>query len=731
MTKKIKTGRLTLPTELNFYDETKELLEKWGADAIRDSDGTDLDPDLLDLDATIYSKYFVARGDNDFAVQYLDETQRIFVMTDWHTAVNDTLEINIRAGFLEDQIVPDYEHDPKTWWQVHNRTTDELIDVSKWDIDPDTHIVTIQDTTPFHEYTVNVLVYMRWDPTQMYNHITNNWGDKAKEIPFDVRYPNSKQHMADTLRAWCEANPKVDVVRFTTFFYHFTLFFNDKGKEKFVDWFGYGSSVSPKALEAFEQEYGYRLVAEDFIQAGYYNTTYVPPTKEYLDYLNFQQRFVSQEAKVLVDIVHEYGKEAIMFLGDNWIGTEPYGKYFKDIGMDAVVGSVGGGQTMRLISDIPHVKYTEGRFLPYFFPDTFYEGNDPTIEGIDNWVTARRAIMRSPLSRIGYGGYPSLAYKFPKFVDMVTNIADEFRAIIGNIENKKPYARKTVAVMNAWGELRRWQAFMVAHALHYKQIYSYMGILESLSGLDVDVEFITFDEVKAGIPSHIDVIINAGDADTAFSGGVVWNDPEFVATIRKWVYEGHGFIGVGEPSAYEKGGRYFQLADILGVDKERGFTLSVDKYFTSVNEKDHFITKDLETEFNYGEQINNTYALNEDVEIIRMDNENVTLSAHQYGRGRGIYMMGLPYSHENTRILSRAIFYSQQDETSFDQFLSSNIHTELNVYKEANKVALLNNTSEIQVTTVFDGQGNAQALTLNPAEIKWGELNEETLEITF
>ena len=139
----------------------------------------------------------------------------------------------------------------------------------------------------------------------------------------------------------------------------------------------------------------------------------------------------------------------------------------------------------------------------------------------------------------------------------------------------------------------------------------------------------------------------------------------------------------------------------------------------------------METEFNYGEQINNTYALNEDVEIIRMDNENVTLSAHRYGRGRGIYMMGLPYSHENTRILSRAIFYSQQDETSFDQFLSSNIYTELNVYKEANKVALLNNTSEIQVTTVFDGQGNAQALTLNPAEIKWGELNEETLEITF
>ena len=43
-----------------------------------------------------------------------------------------------------------------------------------------------------------------------------------------------------------------------------------------------------------------------------------------------------------------------------------------------VVGSVGGGATLRMVSDIPHVKYTEGRFLPYFFPDVFREGNDPT-----------------------------------------------------------------------------------------------------------------------------------------------------------------------------------------------------------------------------------------------------------------------------------------------------------------------------------------------------------------
>ena len=34
------------------------------------------------------------------------------------------------------------------------------------------------------------------------------------------------------------------------------------------------------------------------------------------------------------------------------------------------------GVSLYLISDIPGVKYTEGRFLPYFFPDTFHQGGD-------------------------------------------------------------------------------------------------------------------------------------------------------------------------------------------------------------------------------------------------------------------------------------------------------------------------------------------------------------------
>ena len=34
-------GRVTIPTDVDVVPETLEILERWGADAIRDCDGTD------------------------------------------------------------------------------------------------------------------------------------------------------------------------------------------------------------------------------------------------------------------------------------------------------------------------------------------------------------------------------------------------------------------------------------------------------------------------------------------------------------------------------------------------------------------------------------------------------------------------------------------------------------------------------------------------------------------
>lgn len=712
-------GRVTLPSESNFLNETKEMLGRWGADALRDSDGTKLDAATKALDAKIYTTYFVARGHNEFAQEHMDECQQMLLMSKHNVATENTVTIDFLDGYYREQVVADYVHDPKKWWEVIDRTTGEVVPVSCWEVDQDKDLVTIKDAVPFHEYTVSFFVYAIWDPTQMYNHITNNWGDKPHDIPFDVRQANSGAFAKDYLKQWLIDNPDTDVVRFTTFFYHFTLVFNDQAKEKFVDWFGYGATVSIKALEEFEQEYGYALRPEDIVDNGYYNSTFRVPTRAYRDYMDFIQRFVAKKAKELVEITHEAGREAMMFLGDNWIGTEPYGPYFEDIGLDAVVGSVGGGATLRLISDIPGVKYTEGRFLPYFFPDTFYEGNDPCIEAIDNWLSARRALMRNPVDRIGYGGYLSLAYKFPKFVDYIEKVTDEFRLIYDNVKGKKAYCGLKVGILNSWGKIRSWQPYMVAHALWYKQTYSYFGILESLSGAAVDVQFLSFDEIREhGVPADIDVIINAGDAGTAFSGGEEWLDEKLVTTIRQWVYNGGGFVGVGDPTAIHHGGRFFQLADILGVDKELGFTLSTDKYFKTALDK-HFITEDRSADFDFGESKHDIYALSPATEIIEYSNSEVHMAANTYGKGRGVYISGLPYSYENTRLLMRAMFYAASKEDRYHIWYADNLNCEVNAYPESGKYAILNNSNETQTTKFYDGEGNCETITLEPCEILW------------
>ena len=572
-------GRLTLPIQTGMDEEIRRLIARLGADAVRNSDGTELPDIVSELATKVYATYFVGRGDNAWADAHPEEATRIFLMSDRVAATADgPVSIDLLASWFADQVRPDTGCDVSRWWQAHDRTTGQELSASAWGIEADGRTVTVHEAIAGHVYTVSFLAVQTWDPTQMYNYLTNGWHDDpthVKEKPFDVRHEATWSHVRTHLSSWLSTHPEVDVVRFTTFFYHFTLVYGADATERYVDWFGYSASVSVPALEAFEEERGYRLNAEDFVDAGYYNSPFRVPTRAFRDWINFQQRFVCSRVRELTDAVHARGKEAMMFLGDNWIGTEPYGEHFATTGLDAVVGSVGSGATCRMIADIPHVRYTEGRFLPYFFPDVFHPGGDPVTEANRSWLEARRAIVRSPLDRIGYGGYLSLAVEHPDFIDRVEQIVAEFRAIHERSAGLRPLTPGfKVAVVNSWGRLRSWMTHMVAHALWYRQTYTYLGVLEALSGLPVDVEFLSFDDVRAGLAPDVKVLICAGAEGTAFSGGEQWTDAELVAAVSSFVTAGGGLIGVGAPSAHPAHGVTFQLADVLGVDREIGWGLS-------------------------------------------------------------------------------------------------------------------------------------------------------------
>ena len=718
MNEKKRVGRVTIPTDLDVVPETLEIMQRWGADAIRDCDGTDFPEQLRSQNAKIYSTYYTTRKDNPWAKANPEEVQQCYIMTGFHTAAGGPLEIPLMKGISPELMEVNTRDDIKRWWEVVDRTTGQPISPDTWDYCTETGCVVIASPESFHEYTVSFLAYLIWDPVHMYNAVTNNWQNFEHQITFDVRQPKTHQFTMERLRKFIADHPYVNVIRYTTFFHQFTLMFDELKREKYVDWYGYSASVSPYILEQFEKEVGYPFRPEYIVDQGYYNNQYRVPSKEFKDFQAFQRREVAALAKEMVDITHELGKEAMMFLGDHWIGTEPFLEEFKTIGLDAVVGSVGNGSTLRLISDIPGVKYTEGRFLPYFFPDTFHEGGDPIREAKENWVTARRAILRKPIDRIGYGGYLKLAIQFPDFIDYVESVCDEFRELYDNIKGTTPYCVKTVAVLNSWGKQRAWGCHMVHHALYQKQNYSYAGIIEALSGAPFDVKFLSFDDIRSNpnVLDSIDVLINVGDGDTAHTGGAEWEDPAVSAAVRKFVHNGGGFIGVGEPSGHQYQGRYFQLSSLLGVEKETGFTLNYDKYNWEQH-PDHFILSDCAGDVDFGEGKKNIYAL-EGTEILVQRDKEVQMAANTFGSGRSVYISGLPYSFENSRILYRAILWASHGEEILHKWFSTNYNVEVHAFVKNGKYCVVNNTYVPQDTTVYTDSGSFD-LHLEANEILW------------
>ena len=57
MSNEKRIGRVTIPTDLDAVPETLKLMERWGADALRDCDGTEFPKELKDAGTKVYATY--------------------------------------------------------------------------------------------------------------------------------------------------------------------------------------------------------------------------------------------------------------------------------------------------------------------------------------------------------------------------------------------------------------------------------------------------------------------------------------------------------------------------------------------------------------------------------------------------------------------------------------------------------------------------------------------------
>mgnify|MGYP002626837901 CR=1 FL=1 len=359
-------GGFTLPGESGYEKLTLELAEKWGADVIRDSDGTHLSDEIVRAGYGIYSTICIIRQHNAFAAAHPDAQQQTFLCSDPVVAAGDTVVIHPLEGFFDEQFQVNDGPDALPYWQVYDRTANKEVPRESWRYANGE--VTVANCTPWHEYTVSFLAWRIWEEINMYNHTTNNWtSEHLRQL--DPRHPLAWEYLQNWLENWCKENPDTTVVRFTSLFYNFVWIFGSdmRRRNRFTDWGSYDFTVSPAALKAFEKQYGYALTAEDFINQRKLQVTHMPPTAHKRDYMDFIQAFVAEKAKALVNIVHKYGKKAYVFYDDSWVGLEPYGKRFSSMGFDGLIKCIFSGFECRLCAGA-EVPTHEIRLHPYLFP---------------------------------------------------------------------------------------------------------------------------------------------------------------------------------------------------------------------------------------------------------------------------------------------------------------------------------------------------------------------------
>lgn len=494
------------------------------------------------------------------------------------------------------------------------------------------------------------------------------------------------------------------MVRFTSLFYNFVWIWgaDERNRNLFTDWGSYDFTVSPCMLDLFYEKSGYSLCAEDFINQGKLQVTHMPATQHKRDYMEFINRFVLQFAKKLIKIVHDHGKKAYVFYDDSWVGLEPYSPLFPEFGFDGIIKCVFSGFEVRLCAGVKTETH-EIRLHPYLFPiglggaPTFMAGGNPTLDAKQYWLHVRRGLLREPIQRIGLGGYLHLTENFPDFQDYIEKISDEFRVIKQYHALGHPYVfRPKIAVLHYWGKLRSWT---LSGHFHETCMHDLIHVNEALSGLPFDVDFIDFEDVRNGKLDNYDVVINAGKAGTAWSGGESWKQAEIVSSLIKWSYNGGVFIGIGEPSAVNGFEDFFRMAPVLGVDEDTGSRVCHGKWKFRQEEIPGLLPEGCDLP-----DTEDRFLTDGTAEVLISKNGNPKLALHKFGKGSGVYMSGYRYSTANVRLLLNILLYVTGIGLNAS-YITSNENTECSCFPEAHKLIIANNSDQEQETTVQTEKG--------------------------
>lgn len=242
-------------------------------------------------------------------------------------------------------------------------------------------------------------------------------------------------------------------------------------------------------------------------------------------------------------------------------------------------------------------------------------------------------------------------------------------------------------------------------------MHTLIHINEALAGLPVNVKFINFDDVKNGVPDDVDVIINAGRAGSAWSGGDAWQDETLVAALNKWVYNGGVLLGVEEPSAVSGYGDTFRMARILGVDEDTGARVCHGRWPVQEEPVDGLIPDGATLKTH-----DHLYMTDGSTRVLAEVDGTPAIAAHAFGKGRGVYMAGFEYSPVNARMLLNLLLWAKGLPLNSD-WLTTDPETEAAWFPADKTLVVINNSTQKKSTVVKTPDGDI-AVDLDGLETK-------------
>lgn len=449
-----------------------------------------------------------------------------FEITEPVLANSEVLEISLAewAAKQEEPGIYSFDTQPKRLWRVVDQTDRQTIPQEDWTVEEE--VVRIKSKEG-HLYSVIFL------PGSSRGEVDLTLSDIRAQVmaPIDESLATGARRLRAIVVAYV----------------------SHLGARPAYDWYSYIATTSIANIDEFERSTGKTFDPMWFFPKGFRYTADDPPVQGYLDWMTYIRKRIESLARDCTDKVHQSEGDRFtrFFWGDGWIGIEPYCGALERAGYDEIAMPANEASDVRRVMDFDDPAERIIRLWKHT--------DDDSAEFSKVWKKLKRAAL------LKFPDGLTLADKALEIPLMendavradIQGLCQEFRTYHDLINGEEAYEDLlNLYVINAWGHIRAWPRAPFS-------VNPSQQIMEALTDLPVRIQFISLRDIEqSGIPADADVILNAGEPGSSWSGGEAWSD-EAAEKIRGFVDEGGGFFGVDAPAV--KGDQCL-LEDVLGLD---------------------------------------------------------------------------------------------------------------------------------------------------------------------